>query len=353
MKSSLPAAAVTIVTYNSARVIERCLQYVLEQDYPALEIIVVDNASTDGTPALLERFCDRVSVILNCTNRGFAGGQNQAIARAIATTRADWILTLNPDVRLSADFVSRLVEAGEADPTAGTVCGKLLGMTDDFEIPGQAIFDSTGIFMTPNLRHFDRGSRLPDRGQYDLREYVFGATGAAALYRRPMIEDISLDCEFFDEDFFAYREDADVAWRAQLFAWRCLYVPEANAYHVRSVLPSNRRSVARVINLHSVKNRFLLRIKNATPDLYRHHWFRITLRDLVVIGGCLLREVTSLPAFWLVARGFRRTWGKRRAIMQKRRASDAYIVSWFSDHPVSYPADQTLASSVQEKMASR
>jgi GT2 family glycosyltransferase len=343
------SVAVTIVTYNSARFIERCLEYVLAQNYPALEVVVVDNASADGTPALLERFRDRVNVVLNRTNQGFAGGQNQAIRM----TRADWLLTLNPDVRLSADFVSRLVAAGEADTTAGTVCGKLLGMADDFEIPAEAVFDSTGIFMTPNLRHFDRGSRVADRGQYDRREYVFGATGAAALYRRRMIEDVSVDGEFFDEDFFAYREDADVAWRAQLLGWRCLYVPEAKAYHVRNVLPSNRRSVARNINMHSVKNRFLLRIKNATADLYRRYWLPITMRDVVVIGGCVLREVSSLSAFWLVGRRFQRTWGKRRVIMQKRRASDAYITSWFSDQPVSYPAGQSFASSVQEKMPSR
>ena len=102
-------------------------------------------------------------------------------------------------------------------------------MNSDFEAPARPVFDSTGIYMTPNLRHLDRGSRIPDKGQYDRSEYVFGGTGAACLYRRAMIDDISIRNEFFDADFFAYREDADVAWRAQLLGWRCLYNPLAVA----------------------------------------------------------------------------------------------------------------------------
>lgn len=337
------SVAVTIVTYNSAKYIRQCLRYLLQQHYPALEIIVVDNNSSDGTSGLLQSFRERVKVVCNEQNVGFAGGQNQAIA----LSNSQWVLTLNPDVRVAPDFVARLVEAGEADERTGTVCGKLLGMTGDFAIPANPVFDSTGIFMTPSLRHFDRGSRMPDQGQYESFEYVFGATGAAALYRRRMIEDISVQGEFFDFDFFAYREDADVAWRAQLLGWKCLYTPLAQAYHVRSVVPENRRSQPPVINMHSVKNRFLLRIKNATADLYRRYWMPMTKRDAVVIAGCLLYEFSSLPAFWLILQSLPRMVKKRRAIMEKRRATDAYIASWFSDQPVSYPVGQG------EKMASR
>jgi GT2 family glycosyltransferase len=184
--------------------------------------------------------------------------------------------------------------------------------------------------MTRNLRHLDRGSRNPDEGQYDRAEYVFGGTGAACLYSRRMIEEISINGEFFDSDFFAYREDADVAWRAQLLGWKCLYTPLAIAYHVRSVLPSNRNSVPAVLNMHSVKNRWLLRIKNMTAGVYRRYWFPITMRDAIVIGGCLLRERTSLRAFWLVLRTLRSTLAKRRTIMQRRRVADDQMVGWFS-----------------------
>jgi GT2 family glycosyltransferase len=334
MPEARRAAAVTIVTYNSGRFIGQCLESVLQQEYPRIEVIIVDNASSDGTAGVLRRFEQRVRVFYNRENIGFAAGQNQAIA----LTDADWILTLNPDVRLQPDFVSSLIAAGEADPSAGGLCGKLLAMTEDCEIPAEAVFDSTGICFTPNLRHFDRGSREPDRGQYNEREYVFGATGAAALFRREMIRDVSIDGEFFDIDFFAYREDADLAWRAQLLGWRCLYEPGAVAHHVRRVLPSNRRSLPAVVNMHSVKNRFLMRIKNITADLYRRHWAAITARDLLVIGACLTHEYSSLRAFPLILRQWRRTWAKRGEIMRRRRAQDEYIAAWFSDQSVSLPA---------------
>jgi GT2 family glycosyltransferase len=332
------SVAITIVTYNSAKYIGRCLQYVLEQDYPNLQVVVVDNASGDRTLDELDAYRGRIRVIPSRTNLGFAAGQNLAIA----SCQSDWVLTLNPDVRMPADFVSQLVRAGEQDHAIGTVCGKLLAMGEDFAVPQNRIFDSTGIYMTPNLRHLDRGSRMPDTGQFEREEYVFGATGAAALYRRAMIEDITVDGEFFDADFFAYREDADVAWRAQLLGWSCLYTPKAVAYHVRSVLPSNRADVSSVINMHSVKNRFLLRIKNATAGLYRRFWLPMTVRDLAVIAGCLLREQTSLPAFALVFRTWTKTWKKRRQIMAKKRVSDGYINQWFASEPVSLPARETV-----------
>lgn len=322
----LPTVAVTIVTFNSARFIAQCLQYALELDYPAFEVVVVDNASTDETPAILEQFEHQIKVVYNEYNNGFAGGQNQAMS----LTHADWFLVLNPDVRLTSNFVSVLMAAAGAQPTIGSVCGKLLGLNADLTIPSQPVFDSTGIYFTSNLRHFDRGSQVPDSGQYDQPEYVFGATGAACLYRRKMMDDIALSGEYFDNDFFAYREDADLAWRAQLYGWQCLYTPKAVAYHVRHVLPDKRSALPALINMHSVKNRWLMRIKNITADLYLRHFLAITWRDCLVIGGCLLREQSSLRGFLIVARLWRKTWAKRRVIMQKRRVSNEYMAAWFT-----------------------
>jgi len=285
-----------------------------------------------------------VRAIYNRENLGFAAGQNQAIA----ASQAEWILTLNPDVRLAPNFVSGLVAAGDSDKSAGSVCGKLLAMDADFDVPARPVFDSTGIYMTPSLRHLDRGSRIPDQGQYDRSEYVFGGTGAACLYRRAMIDDISILGEFFDADFFAYREDADLAWRAQLLGWKCLYHPPAVGWHVRSVLPSNRKSLPPVVNMHSVKNRWLLRIKNTTSGLYRRHWLAITARDVVVIGGCLLYEWSSLRAFWLVFRCRRSAFRKRHEIMRRKRTTEEHMAGWFSNVPVSYPAPRLLRTGFEE-----
>jgi GT2 family glycosyltransferase len=331
--------SVTIVTYNSGRFIKRCLESVLVQRYAYKEVIVIDNASMDGTVDILEQFEDRCQIIYNDENIGFAAAQNQAIN----LSSGDWVLTLNPDVLLLPNFIQSLVEAGQIDPKIGTVCGKLLTILASFDLPDKPLVDSTGIYFTPMLRHLDRGSQEIDNGHYLNHEYVFGATAAAALYRRAMIEDVSLDGEFFDPDFFVYREDADVAWRAQLLGWRCIYTPHARGYHVRNVLPGNRRALPSEINMHSVKNRFLMRMKNMTGHLYRRNWFSITTRDFVVFCCCLVREQSSLKAFWYVARNWKRVMAKRREIMARKRVDDDYIANWFNYTPVSQPAPKGKA----------
>jgi GT2 family glycosyltransferase len=341
--------SVTIVTYNSGRFIKRCLESVLAQKYPAKEIIVVDNASTDGTSDILEQFEDRCQIIYNSENFGFAAAQNQAIRMS----GGDWVLALNPDLLLLPGFIQALVEAGSISPKVGTVCGKLLTMTATFDLPDKPLVDSTGIYFTPMLRHLDRGSQEVDNGHFLKHEYVFGASAAAALYRREMIEDVSINGEFFDTDFFVYREDADVAWRAQLFGWKCIYTPLARGYHVRSALPGNRRALPAVINMHSVKNRFLMRMKNITPDLYRRNWFSITLRDLLVVIYCLAWEHSSLKAFWYLACNWRRVLDKRGEIMKRRKADDRYIASWFRYHPVSIPAPKPTAKTVARTRVGR
>jgi GT2 family glycosyltransferase len=328
-----PTVCISIVTFNSSRYIRRCLESVLRQRAVRPEIVVVDNASADNTRDILAEFRDRIRVITNLANTGFAAAQNQAIR----SSRAEWVLTLNPDVLMEEDFLSQLMEAGEMDPATGVVCGKLLSIGPGFRPLKEPRIDSTGLFFTPALRHFDRGWHQLDDGAYDRPEYVFGACAAAALYRRRMIDDIAIDGEFFDPDFFAYREDADVAWRAQLLGWRCIYTPAAVGWHVRSVPPGHRRSVPSVINMHSVKNRFLMRVKNATPGLYRHCLLPMTARDMAVVAGCLLVEPRSLPAFWNLAKCWSAAWQRRRQIMGRRRVPDSDLMRWFRFEPVGEP----------------
>jgi GT2 family glycosyltransferase len=343
------SVSVTIVTYNSGRFIKRCLESVLAQNFPVKEIIVIDNASTDGTTDIVEQFEDRCQIYDNQENVGFAEAQNQAIR----ASTGDWVLTLNPDVLLLPGFIQAMLEAGQLSPRIGSVCGKLLAMTSTFDLPERPVVDSTGIYFTPMLRHLDRGSQEVDNGHFLKHEYVFGASAAAALYRREMVEDVAIGGEFFDPDFFVYREDADVAWRAQLLGWRCIYTPHARGYHVRSALPGNRRALPSFVNMHSVKNRFLMRIKNMTGDLYRRNWLWITFRDLTVIACCLLWEHSSLKAFWFLARNWRRVVAKRHEIMRRRRVGDSYISSWFRYQPVSIPAPKPTARLLARARAAR
>ena len=327
------SVSVTIVTYDSRQYLEACLQSIFAQDYRPLQIVVVDNGSLDGTRGFLSRLENRIQVEYNDHNIGFAAAQNQAIAKSTG----DWVFVLNPDVVLLPGVIEQLVEASRIDEKVGTVCGRLLAIGKDLKPPRNSLIDTAGIYFTETMRHFDRGWHEPDDGRFHKMEYVFGASAAAALYRREMIADISEGGNFFDPDFFAYREDADVAWRAQLLGWRCLYTPAAVGHHVRSVGPGNRRDVPPIINMHSVKNRFLMRIKNTTGGVFRRFWRPMIARDLLVMGGCLLTEQKSLPAFWRLATCLPRALKSRRWIMSRRRATDENLAAWFSTRPSTQP----------------
>lgn len=317
--------AVTLVAHDSARDLPRCLDALAAQSVAPDEVVVVDNASSDGSAAIAESHPVVSQVERNQANVGFAAGQNQAIGK----TRADWVLVLNPDVTLEPAFLSALAGHDRDGDRLGTLCGKLLRAEPDGTPREPRTFDSTGIVFERTFRHFDRGSEEADRGQFDAEELVFGSTGAAACYRRDMIDDVSVEGEFFDEAFFAYREDADLAWRAQLLGWDCLYVPKAVGYHVRGVLPENRGRVAAELNRHSVKNRFLMRIKNADSAVVLRCGLRGLGRDALVLGGCLVREWSSLPAFGDVARLWPRAQRHRSLIQAKRRRAPADVARWF------------------------
>lgn len=320
--------SVAITTYNSAQYLKACLESLEKQTYRPLEIIVVDNNSGDGTRELLADLDSNVKVIYNQSNTGFAAAQNQAMRAASGR----WLLSLNPDVVLTPIFIAEMVAAGELDASIGSVSGKLLRWHPGGPSEFSHVIDSTGIYFTTSLRHLDRGAEQDDTGQFAKLEYVFGATGAAALYRREMVEDVSVQGEFFDEQFFAYREDADLAWRAQLMGWKCLYTPQAVAWHVRRVTPERREQLPTHINWHSVKNRFLMRAKNISWGLYLRFFLPITFRDAQVIGYCLLvdrRLLSALTTVWKSRNDLKR---KRQIIQSRIRVSSRDISAWFSSH---------------------
>jgi GT2 family glycosyltransferase len=265
--------------------------------------------------------------IVHDTNRGFTGAANAAVRAA----HGEYILFCNPDAFLGPDYAAKLVEAlEEAGEWFGMATGVLMRATGAAIAPTDVI-DTEGIRMTRTGRHFDINQgrqRQPATGNRQPVE-VFGVSGAAGMYRRAFIDDVSIDGEFLDEDFFTYREDADVAWRGRLLGWRALSVPAAIGWHVRTVTPAVRRSLPDIVNLHGVKNRFLLRLKN--EGLYlalRNAPFELT-RDLVTIGAVLTVERSSLPALAWLWKNRRRIMAKRRAIQRRRRVSDRALAGWF------------------------
>ena len=308
--------SVNIVTFNSAADIGACIESLRAQMFSDCQIHALDNGSTDGSAEILKGL--GVPVIQSPVNTGFCHAHNK-LAR---NNSSGYILFLNPDTILTPTFLEELVRALDSNLRAASASGKLLRMD-------RRTIDSTGIVMTRNQRHLDRGSDETDTGQYDRAESIFGPSGAAALYRVEALRDAAIDGQYFDEDFFAYREDADLAWRCRLLGWDSLYVPTAVAPHRRRVTPDRRRRLPAAINRHSVKNRFLLRINNITSGLYRRDLWPITKRDLAVIGYVFVREWSSFPALIYIVRHFPRLWRKRRQIQSRVRVSAEEIARWF------------------------
>jgi len=315
----LPLVTIGVVTWNSAADLPRCLDAIRAQQHQPIELLVGDNASGDATRAVIEARTTAAERRYFPANRGFSAAHNALIRES----RGAYYLTLNPDVVLDPGFVAALVEAMDAAPRAGSATGKLR------RAEPAGVLDSTGVVMHRSQRHVDRGADEPDRGQYDAPGPVFGVSGAAGFYRRTMLDDVAVAGEVFDEDFFAYREDADLAWRAQLLGWDAIYVPAATATHVRRVTPERRAKLPAAINRFSVRNRFLLRLKNQTAGQALRFAIPGLARDAQVIGYVLAREWGSIPGLVDVARLLPRMLRKRRAIMRRRDRTRA-LDAWFA-----------------------
>ncbi len=212
--------AVIIVNWNGRQFLAPCLNALKAQTWSDFEVIAVDNGSTDGSVELLERDFPWVQLIKNSENRGFAAANNQGIH----ASKALFVATLNNDTRPEPNWLAALVRCLESDPEVGACASKMLfaDRPDMINSAGIAI-DRAGIA-------WDRlGGSVDDPQDTQVRD-VFGACAGAALYRREMLDNVGL----FDEDFFAYLEDVDLAWRSQAAGWRTLYVPTARVIHHHS-----------------------------------------------------------------------------------------------------------------------
>ena len=278
----------------------------------------MDNASADGSRDVAGELGSAVRRIALSENVGYAAAMNAGID----ATSGRYVLALNPDCRLEPDFAAilarRLDQPDAAD--VGSASGRLY-RAEGPELSRGPRLDSTGIRFTASGRHFDRGAgesrRRPVRDGGERR----GTSGAAGFYRRAALASARISTGYFDSDFFLYREDADLAWRLQNLGWRCLYVPSAVASHRRRNAPDRRRLMSPLANMHSVKNRFLLRINNQTAGELVRTAAPTFARDLVVLGACLTIERSSLPAFGWLWRNRKRLWAKRREIQAKGAAA--------------------------------
>jgi GT2 family glycosyltransferase len=210
--------SVVVVNWNRKELLRACLNSLQRQQGVSFEIIVVDNGSSDGSAEMAEREFG-ACVIRNRENRGFCAANNQGIAAA----RGEFVALLNNDAEAESGWLAALERVCASRPDVGMAASKVLVWEDPARI------DKAGHLMFPDGQNRGRGTGALDRGQYDREEEVLWPDGCAALYRKQMLEEIG----GFDEDFFAYGDDAELGLRARIAGWRCVYTPQAVAHHHR------------------------------------------------------------------------------------------------------------------------
>ena len=269
MSKVKPNLFVVIPNLNGRRNIgekefSKCLNAVLNQSQKCT-LVVVDNGSDDNSEKYIRKNYPSIVIIRNEKNHGFAGGVNDGIRYAISR-QADAVALLNSDAIANQDWLEELWIAMQKHPEAGITTGKFLKQKPKNEI------DSTGDLYSIWGTAYPRGRGEQDTGQFDDKrhEFVFGATGGASLYRVKMLNKIGL----FDETFFAYYEDVDISFRAQLQGWKAIYTPKALAYHG---LSKTSATMPGFINYHALKNLVPLYTKNMPGSLYWKHLWRFIL----------------------------------------------------------------------------
>ena len=308
--------SVNIVNWNGKRFLKDCIESVRAQTYGNIEMTVIDNASADGSADALQTSYPEIRLVRNSSNEGFSRAHNQAIRM----TSGEYILPLNFDIVLDPQFVEEMVKGIETAPEIGIVSGRLYLMEE-----GKRIFDSTGITMK-GMFPADRGQNVVDSGQYETVEYIFGASGAAPLYRRAMLEDIEVEGEYFDEDYRTYVEDVDLCWRAQLAGWKALYAPLAIAYHKRGATREKNSRMMEEYILIGHRNRYWTIVKNAfVRSLLRNFLWILLIEWRFYLGHLLAENYFIIKTIPMVISGLPKMLSKRRTIQGRRKVSGGYI----------------------------
>ncbi|CAA9450880.1 MAG: glycosyl transferase, family 2 [uncultured Rubrobacteraceae bacterium] len=309
---ALPRVTVVIPNWNGERFLDLCLTSLRCQSFKDFETVLVDNGSTDTSVKFTKRNFPEVRVVSLDDNRGFS----VAVNVGIRASEAEYVALLNNDTEVDPGWLEALTRAGESYLEAGLFASKLVDFHD------RRVLDGAGDALRRSGLPYRIGHQELDRGQFDEPALVFSACAAAALYRRSLFEEIGP----FDEDFFAYCEDGDVSFRAQLAGYQCVYVPEAVVYHMGSASTGGKRSptATRLGTQNSVnlliKNLPVALVWRSLPSLVGGQLARILATSFS--GSGLRAHLGGLAGAWHL---LPRMLEKRKGIQSRRRVSDDYV----------------------------
>ena len=313
----MPKISVIVLNYNGLGLIACCLEALEKQSFKDFEIVIVDNASLDGSADEIRKFlikspiACRVKLISLDQNLGFAGGNIEGLRVA----EGEHIALLNNDTKPEENWLGELFGAMESDPKVGICASKLL-------LEGSNRIDSAGDGFLPFLKGFKRGEGEKDFS-YKQREYIFGACAGAALYRRKMIEEVG----FLDDDFFLIHEDTDLNLRAHLYGWKVLFAPEAIVYHrVRSTIGKMSDTAV----YYTLRNCEFVRIKNIPIGVFVSCFLELMVKTILEFMYFALKHKNInlyLRAKIDALKMFPRMIKKRRKIMKNRKVDNRYLRS--------------------------
>jgi hypothetical protein len=308
--------SVIIVNYNGERYLDRCLSTVLGQTYSSFEVVLVDNGSADGSVSLVRERFPAVRVIENGRNLGLS----PALNAGIRATGGAYVVTLNNDTWVEPDWLAALIEVMEADPRVGICASKMLfAHRPD-------VINSAGVCVNLAGIAWDRLGGSPDGGtDDDPPQEVFAACSGAAMYRRAMLDEVGL----FDEDYFIYLDDVDLAWRARLMGWRCMVAPRSRVYHVHSATTSEGSPFK---NYMLARNKVWTVVKNYPAPQF---WLYLPVILFYDLGSALYALIVRGRAATLrgrlaAAAGLPAVWRKRRAIQKRRRVPFSALAAHMS-----------------------
>lgn len=325
MKTAHPLVSIIILYYKNRSFLESIIKTIENVTYPHLEYIFVDNNSQDHAVEWLNKNGTKPWRILpEQKNSGYAGGMNAGIR----ASRGTYVLLLNPDLILEPDFVQALITRMAHDAKLAAIGPKLLKY--DFATHQKTKnIDTVGIACYRNRRFIDEGQGMHDDGQYSQYREVFGVSGACALIRRTALEDIAYKGQYFDEDFFMYKEDVDLSWRLRLAGWKCAVDGTVVSYHGRGTgvlkrfthweVMKNRRHLSGFTKGWSYRNQRIMQLKNEMWSTFLPDVFPILWREFLAFLYVLFLEPYLLPKALQVLTTLPNTLRKRRFIMQKAR----------------------------------